>query len=58
VRQFCEHGCWMGLGCRRCEQEAAFWWGFRHPFGPPRPWWSKERRRKWFEENGKPWRNR
>lgn len=33
-----------------------FWWGFLHPFGPPRPWWSNEKVRAWIEQNGTiPW---
>jgi hypothetical protein len=54
---YCDHGCWFGLGCLGCEREAAFWWRFFHPFGPPRPWWSSERRQRWFDEHGKPWQS-
>ncbi len=33
----------------------AFWWGVFHPFGPPRPWWSLERRIAYLETHGRPW---
>lgn len=33
----------------------AFRWGFTHPFGPPAPWWSRDRCDRWYEENGVPW---
>ncbi len=35
--------------------EPAFRWGFLHPFGPPAPWWSPQRREEWFDRNGIPW---
>lgn len=39
----------------RAMKRRAFWWGFRHPFGPPRPWWSLERRVAYLTEHGIPW---
>lgn len=39
-------------------ERRAFWWGFTHPFGPPRPWWNSFRRAHWFVENGHPWESR
>lgn len=35
----------------------AFRWGFTHPFGPPAPWWSRDRCDRWYEENGVPWKH-
>lgn len=31
-------------------------WGLMNPFGPPVPWWGKDRRTEWFKENGEPWK--
>ncbi|BBY53968.1 hypothetical protein H7J07_04870 [Mycobacterium koreense] len=38
--------------------DPAFRWGFTHPFGPPRPWWPRERRTRYFIEHGAAWRKR
>lgn len=28
----------------------SFWWGLTHPFGPPAPWWSEQRRVEWLDD--------
>ena len=35
--------------------DPAYRWGFKHPFGPPRPWWPRRRRIDWYLHNGIPW---
>lgn len=31
----------------------SFWWGLTHPFGPPPPWWSHQRRAEYFATHPK-----
>lgn len=38
--------------------DPAFRYGFFHPFGPPRPWWSQEKRADWYWVNGYPWESK
>lgn len=38
--------------------EPAFRWGLLHPFGPPAPWWSDERRLAWLQTHDVPWKEK
>lgn len=33
----------------------AYRWGLTHPFSKPRPWWSNDQYREYFETHGIPW---